>query len=63
VKLESLNPCTVGFKDYVLEKLLKFRVPVLIGYDDDVIGRSKRARIWGVSCLTFLPNSWWEYLD
>jgi hypothetical protein len=46
-----------------LEKLLKLRVPVLIGYDDDVMGRSKRARTWGVSCLTFLPNSWWEYLD
>jgi hypothetical protein len=36
---------------------------VLIGYDDDIMGRSKRARTWGVSCLTFLPNSWWEYLD
>jgi hypothetical protein len=36
---------------------------VLIGYDDDVMGRSKRARTWGVSCLIFLPNSWWEYLD
>jgi hypothetical protein len=23
----------------------------------------KRARKWGVSNLTFLPNSWWEYLD
>jgi hypothetical protein len=46
-----------------LEKLLKFRIPVLIGYDDDVLGRSKRAKTWGVSCLTFLPNSWWEYLD
>jgi hypothetical protein len=46
-----------------LGKLLKFRIPVLIGYDDDVMGRSKRARKWGVSRLTFLPNSWWEYLD
>jgi hypothetical protein len=46
-----------------LEKLLKLRIPVLIGYDDDVMGRCKRARTWGVSCLTFLPNSWWEYLD
>jgi hypothetical protein len=46
-----------------LEKLLKFRIPVLIGYDDDVMGRSKRARTWRVPCLTFLPNSWWEYLD
>jgi hypothetical protein len=36
---------------------------VLIGYDNDVMGRSKRARTWRVSCLTFLPNSWWEYLD
>jgi hypothetical protein len=27
------------------------------------MGRSKRARKWGVSHLTFLPNSWWEYLD
>jgi hypothetical protein len=24
---------------------------------------SKRAKKWGVSRLTFLPNSWWEYLD
>jgi hypothetical protein len=46
-----------------LENLLKCRIPVLIGYDNDVMGCSKRARTWGVSCLTFLPNSWWEYLD
>jgi hypothetical protein len=46
-----------------LGKSLKLRIPVLIGYDDDVMGRSKRARTWGVSRLTFLPNSWWEYLD
>jgi hypothetical protein len=46
-----------------LGKLLKLRIPVLIGYDNDVMGRSKRARTWGVSRLTFLPNSWWEYLD
>jgi hypothetical protein len=46
-----------------LGKLLKLRIPVLIGYDDDVMGRSKRVRKWGVSHLTFLPNSWWEYLD
>jgi hypothetical protein len=26
-----------------LEKLSKLRIPVLIGYDDDVMGRSKRA--------------------
>jgi hypothetical protein len=45
-----------------LGKLLKLRIPVLIGYDD-VVGHSKRARKWGVSRLTFLPNSWWEYLD
>jgi hypothetical protein len=24
---------------------------------------AKRARKWGVSRLTFLPNSWWEYLE
>jgi hypothetical protein len=46
-----------------LGKLLKLRIPVLIGYDNDVMGRSKRAWKWGVSRLTFLPNSWWEYLD
>jgi hypothetical protein len=27
------------------------------------MARSKRARKWGVSHLTFLPNSWWENLD
>jgi hypothetical protein len=27
------------------------------------MAHSKRARKWGVSRLTFLPNSWWEYLD
>jgi hypothetical protein len=27
------------------------------------MGHSKRASKWGVSYLTFLPNSWWEYLD
>jgi hypothetical protein len=27
------------------------------------MARSKHARKWGVSRLTFLPNSWWEYLD
>jgi hypothetical protein len=27
------------------------------------MGRSKRARKWGVSRLTFLPNTWWEYLE
>jgi hypothetical protein len=27
------------------------------------MARSKRARKWGVSRLTFLTNSWWEYLD
>jgi hypothetical protein len=27
------------------------------------MGRSKRVRKWGVSHLTFLPNSWWEYID
>jgi hypothetical protein len=46
-----------------LGKLLKVRIPVLIGHDDDVMGHSKHARKWGVSRLTFLPNLWWEYLD
>jgi hypothetical protein len=27
------------------------------------MARFKRARKWGVSRLTFLPNSWREYLD
>jgi hypothetical protein len=27
------------------------------------MARSKRTRKWGVSRLTFLSNSWWEYLD
>jgi hypothetical protein len=27
------------------------------------MARSKRTRKWEVSHLTFLPNSWWEYLD
>jgi hypothetical protein len=27
------------------------------------MAHSKRARKWGVSRLTFLPNSSWEYLD
>jgi hypothetical protein len=27
------------------------------------MARSKRAKKWGVSRLTFLPNSWWEYLN
>jgi hypothetical protein len=27
------------------------------------MARFKHARKWGVSHLTFLPNSWWEYLD
>jgi hypothetical protein len=27
------------------------------------MARFKGARKWGVSRLTFLPNSWWEYLD
>jgi hypothetical protein len=46
-----------------LGKLLKLRIPVLIGYDDDIMGRSKRAKKWGVFRLIFLPNSWWEYLN
>jgi hypothetical protein len=46
-----------------LGKLLKLRIPVLVGYDDDVMGRFKRARKWRVSRLTFLSNLWWEYLD
>jgi hypothetical protein len=27
------------------------------------MARFKRARKWRVSCLTFLPNLWWKYLD
>jgi hypothetical protein len=27
------------------------------------MARFKRTRKWGVAHLTFLPNSWWEYLD
>jgi hypothetical protein len=27
------------------------------------MARFKCARKWGVSRLTFLSNSWWEYLD
>jgi hypothetical protein len=60
--LEVQNPGTVGFVLCIgkVVKNLEYQC-----HDDEImpLPSFKRARIGKVSHLTFLPNSWWEYLD
>lgn len=48
----------MNFVIVIVVKNLKYQC-----YDDNVIACFKCAKKWEVFRLTFLPNSWWEYLD